>query len=109
LPKSSATRPLEPARQLVVVARQVEDRLQGLAEEVVEARHADVAQEVLDGSRGIAPLVPTSWCRKIWGSATRMEKRPKARRRTMVSSLSRKVMGSFVPHFSSVKVCRLMK
>jgi len=54
-------------------------------------------------------LVPTSCCRKICGSDTRIEKRPNARRRTMVSSLSRKVMGSFVPHFISVKVCRLMK
>ena len=43
------------------------------------------------------------------GSATRIEKRPKARRRTIVSSLSRKVIGSFVPHFMSVKVWRLMK
>ena len=50
------------------------------------------------------PFVPTSWPRKIWGSATRMEKRPKARSRTIVSSLSRKVIGSFVPHFISVKV-----
>ena len=43
------------------------------------------------------------------GSATRIEKRPKARRRTIDSSLSRKVIGSFVPHLRSVKVWRLMK
>ena len=55
------------------------------------------------------PRVPTSCCRKICGSATRIEKRPKARRRTIVSSLSRKAIGSFVPHFRSVKVWRLMK
>ena len=101
---------LEAARQLVVVAGQVEDRLQRLAQEVVEPRHADVAQEVLDRRPSCTRrFVPTSCCRKICGSATRMEKRPNARSRTMVSSLSRKVIGSLVPHFRSVKVWRLMK
>ncbi len=39
---------LEAARELVVVARQVEDGLERLAHQVGQARHADVAQEVLD-------------------------------------------------------------
>ena len=55
------------------------------------------------------PRVPTSCCRKICGSATRIENRPNARRRTMLSSLSRKASGSLVPHFRSLKVWRLMK
>ena len=46
---------------------------------------------------------------KIPGSTTRMENRPNERNRTIESSESRNTIGSFVPHLSSVNVCRLTK
>ncbi len=55
------------------------------------------------------PSVPTSLFMNSWPLRTFMENRPKARRRTMASSLSRKIMGSLVPHFISVKVFLLTK
>ena len=53
--------------------------------------------------------MPTILFTNSCGSAIAMAYVPKARRRTMPNSLSRKVTGSMVPHFMSMKSARLTK
>src|SRR6476661_2889577 len=50
------------------------------------------------------PRLPTTVLTNSWALAIRTANLPKARRRTMASSWSRKITGSLVPHLRSMKV-----